>query len=178
MTPFTNKYILLGYPVDLDPGDSPIPLATFEFSEFRIRIALEGKTRPFAVAGANLWEHTLWELDRLSLALREAAAGPTPKSTKIERGQSTLWANMSLSMAYSLEIGLSVSSPRDKMAYCFCEAGYSRLRDKHYVYFGIAIGRRYGAVIFGPDEARAFADWIDHQCLLLQERVRPPEESV
>jgi hypothetical protein len=50
--------------------------------------------------------------------------------------------------------------------------------DKHFVYFGIAIGSRFRAVTFGPDEASAFADWIDHHCLLLQDRVRPPEEEV
>lgn len=166
-----DSYKVVGKEIPFRHDNPIVCLAEITIGESRIQIDLKDGENSVASVDFEIWEHGVHELEVLSQTLREAALAPFPPSIEIGRPQSRIGIKVGLRSAIWGEIGLSVKHPMADRVGWFCysrdwgKPGHPELG----VSLSIAIAGKYREIVFGPDVAVEFADWLDRHILVLED---------
>lgn len=168
MTPVRRTFCIYGKAVPYRHDNPDVFLARLEIGESRLRIGLGTANRSTAIVDVSIWEHTVYELEHLSGALRAAAAEPFPSPSLISRPQSKIGEDLTVPTVCSIEIGYSLSKPAAKRASCFCSSGLWGHPAELKVFLALAIGSKYGEVVIDLLTAKELSDWLDQHILHLE----------
>lgn len=165
MSSQAERYKIIGKAVPYRPDNETTPLAELSIVESRLEIALVGLGDGPLICGCEIWEHTIYELEGLSAALRQAAAGPFPELFEAPTPNSQIGTFHDLSLAVYMELGYSLEEPGAGRARVFCSSRMWGPRSQEHLGIAIevAVSGAYGEVVVEPSHAVELADWIDRQ---------------
>ena len=155
-----ETFHILGKSIPIRRDAELVPLGFLCVRDWRFEVELAGRD---ARCGCRIWEHTIYEMEVLSTALRCAAADEFPPSIQIPTPESELGTPTTLRPAVVMELGYCIDRPGDARARVSCNSRRRALRGPIEIFLGIAIDGSFNEVAIDAVQAEDLATWLDRQ---------------
>lgn len=134
-----ESYAVAGKPLPYREDSNVISLVTIKIGVAFVEIVMAPSFANSKRITFEIWEHTIYELETLSMSLRYAAKQPFPQPFKVPTPESWIGASLYLSFVSECEVGYSIHSPGSDRSTFFCSSRHRSLSDNLGVWIGLAI---------------------------------------
>jgi hypothetical protein len=162
-----ENYALFGRATPYRPDNPTILLAEISIRGSRLQVELLSETAGRVRCVCVIWEHTIYELETLCVALRATAREPFPQSHQVPTPKSGLGQSLQLFPSVDLEVGYSLDEPGATRARFFCSSKRHYSNGSLLVRIGVAVSGAFAEIVVAPSQASEFADWLDRQIAML-----------
>lgn len=159
-----ERYIIAGKATPYRADNPTTSLAEISIGTESLEVILtSGSLGPWRCC-CKIWDHTVYELEILSLAVRCSAEKEFPPRLEVPSPESQFGTEKELRLSVSMEVGYSLGEPgADRVTFICYSRDWGFLEHSLGVLIGVALSGGYGEVVITPLEAVEFADWLDHQ---------------
>lgn len=163
-------YEIVGRSLPITADSNPVHLGSLMIGPDTLSIRVETKEYGSRIVRCPIWEHTIYELERLSSSLKEVASGDLDLTLKVDRHQSAIGDQITLSFAAECELGYNLKFPGSGRARFMCSYIEPRpipspipAMQPALVWIALGLLGTYNEVVIGVQEAEDLSNWIDEQ---------------
>jgi len=156
-----QPYIVAGRSVPYRDDGAIVSLAEISIGVASVEIVMDEFFADSKRITFEIWEHTIHELESLSMSLRHAARSTFPQPFNVLTPDSWIGESTDLTLVTECEVGYSLQNPGAQRSTLFCSSQNWGMGDELGVKVGLALMGGYGEVVMEQSKAVEFVGWLD-----------------
>jgi hypothetical protein len=142
-------------------------LARLEFSEDEMTVTVEGPRGASCSVVCQIWEHTVYELENLAVALKVAGQGRLDDKLRVKASNVLIGPEITLMRALSVGLGQPLPGKTGTRAEFICSAANSGFAKRRLVFLDVICGRCGAQMAMEVEEALRLSEVLYGQARAL-----------